>query len=35
LERDADSSGNQEKVLRLEIESLKKNVIILENNLSD
>jgi DNA repair exonuclease SbcCD ATPase subunit len=35
LERHADHSGDQERILRLEIEALKKNVSILENGLSE
>lgn len=35
LERHTDHSGDQERILRLEIESLKKNVAVLENGLSE
>jgi septal ring factor EnvC (AmiA/AmiB activator) len=35
FERHADHSGDQERILRLEIEALKKNIAVLEKGLSD
>jgi hypothetical protein len=34
LAREADSSGDNEKVLRFQIEALQKNIAVLESNLS-
>lgn len=35
LERQADHSGDQERILKLEIQALKKNIAVLEKGLSD
>ena len=35
LERHADHSGDQERILKLEIDALKKNIAVLEKGLSD